>query len=110
MPGGVLCRGGAPVCGGRCARREELDRWGPAVLRHGRELYWGTTLVLCSDGLIERRDEDIDTGLARLADSLVHHGQAGHEALADALLTGRSACHPLSGRRGHFPLGSGAGG
>ncbi|WP_149180975.1 SpoIIE family protein phosphatase [Streptomyces sp. TRM49041] len=46
----------------------------------------GATLVLYSDGLIERRYEDIDTGLARLADALVRHGQADPEALADALL------------------------
>ncbi|WP_331749063.1 SpoIIE family protein phosphatase (plasmid) [Streptomyces chartreusis] len=46
----------------------------------------GATLVLYTDGLIERRDEDIDVGLARLADSLVRHGRADPEALADALL------------------------
>ncbi|MCK8438160.1 SpoIIE family protein phosphatase [Streptomyces sp. D2-8] len=46
----------------------------------------GATLVLYSDGLIERRDEDIDTGLARLTDSLVRHGRARPEALADAVL------------------------
>ncbi|MFE0642565.1 PP2C family protein-serine/threonine phosphatase [Streptomyces sp. NPDC058877] len=46
----------------------------------------GATLVLYTDGLIERRDEDIDVGLARLADSLARHGQADPEALADALL------------------------
>ncbi|MFJ2093247.1 PP2C family protein-serine/threonine phosphatase [Streptomyces sp. NPDC087901] len=46
----------------------------------------GATLVLYTDGLVERRTEDIDTGLARLADSLVRHGQAEPEDLADALL------------------------
>ncbi|MER6095846.1 SpoIIE family protein phosphatase [Streptomyces sp. NPDC001728] len=46
----------------------------------------GSTLVLYTDGLVERRREGIDLGLARLADSLVRHGQAGPEALADALL------------------------
>ncbi|MEF9885314.1 PP2C family protein-serine/threonine phosphatase [Streptomyces sp. P9-A4] len=46
----------------------------------------GATLVLYTDGLIERRTEDIDTGLARLADCLVRHGQADPEVLADALL------------------------
>lgn len=39
-----------------------------------------------TDGLIERRGEDIDVSLTRLADSLVRHGHAGPEALADALL------------------------
>ncbi|MBO4259717.1 PP2C family protein-serine/threonine phosphatase [Streptomyces griseorubiginosus] len=46
----------------------------------------GATLVLFTDGLIERRDEDIDVGLARLADSLARHRKADPEPLADALL------------------------
>ncbi|WP_328775103.1 SpoIIE family protein phosphatase [Streptomyces goshikiensis] len=46
----------------------------------------GDTLVLYTDGLIERRHEDIDTGLGRLADSLIHHRGTAPEALADALL------------------------
>ncbi|MER6562256.1 SpoIIE family protein phosphatase [Streptomyces sp. NPDC001027] len=46
----------------------------------------GATLVLYTDGLIERRHEDIDVGLARLADSVVRHGRSDPEALADALL------------------------
>ncbi|MFE3379941.1 PP2C family protein-serine/threonine phosphatase [Streptomyces anulatus] len=47
----------------------------------------GTTLVLYTDGLIERRDEDIDVGLDRLADSLDRHRGLDPESLADALLT-----------------------
>lgn len=46
----------------------------------------GDTLVLYTDGLIERRREDIDTGLARLAASLRDHRTAGPEELADTLL------------------------
>jgi len=46
----------------------------------------GATLVLYTDGLIERRTEDIDRGLARLADSLAQHRHAEPEPLADALL------------------------
>ncbi|MEV0634977.1 SpoIIE family protein phosphatase [Streptomyces sp. NPDC050619] len=46
----------------------------------------GATLVLYTDGLIERRTEDIDTGLARLADSLTLHQRSAPEDLADALL------------------------
>ncbi|MEV6008243.1 SpoIIE family protein phosphatase [Streptomyces sp. NPDC051976] len=46
----------------------------------------GATLVQYTDGLVERRTEDIYTGLARLAASLIRHGQAAPEALADALL------------------------
>ncbi|MCX4672469.1 SpoIIE family protein phosphatase [Streptomyces sp. NBC_01381] len=48
----------------------------------------GSVLVLYTDGLIERRREDIDTGLARLAASVTRHGAADDpDQLADALLT-----------------------
>ncbi|MQY37104.1 hypothetical protein SRB17_51080 [Streptomyces sp. RB17] len=47
----------------------------------------GAVLALYTDGLIERRREDIDTGLARLADSLARHQADAPEALADAVLT-----------------------
>ncbi|MFJ7071295.1 PP2C family protein-serine/threonine phosphatase [Streptomyces sp. NPDC098781] len=46
----------------------------------------GATLALYTDGLVERRREDIDTGLSRLADSLVRHRTADPESLADAVL------------------------
>ncbi|MFJ9101908.1 PP2C family protein-serine/threonine phosphatase [Streptomyces sp. LUP47B] len=46
----------------------------------------GATLVLYTDGLIERRTEDIDTSLARLSGTLTHHRHAAPEDLADALL------------------------
>ncbi|MEU6258066.1 SpoIIE family protein phosphatase [Streptomyces sp. NPDC047043] len=46
----------------------------------------GATLVLYTDGLIERRREDIDTGLARLADSLGRHRAEDPERLADSVL------------------------
>ncbi|KUN86145.1 PP2C family protein-serine/threonine phosphatase [Streptomyces griseoruber] len=46
----------------------------------------GATLVLYTDGLVERRTEDIYTGLDRLADSLVRHRKDDPEQLADALL------------------------
>lgn len=46
----------------------------------------GATLVLYTDGLIERRGEDIDVGLGRLATSLTRHREADPEPLADALL------------------------
>ncbi|MGW8950300.1 PP2C family protein-serine/threonine phosphatase [Streptomyces sp. NPDC055709] len=46
----------------------------------------GATLVLYTDGLIERREEDIDAGLERLARSLARHGGLAPESLADALL------------------------
>ncbi|MHC3474936.1 PP2C family protein-serine/threonine phosphatase [Streptomyces sp. 7R007] len=46
----------------------------------------GATLVLYTDGLVERRSEDIGTGLARLADSLARHRADDPERLADAVL------------------------
>ncbi len=47
----------------------------------------GDTLVLYTDGLIERRGEDIDAGLLRLTDAVAHHADLDPEPLADALLT-----------------------
>ncbi|MGP3683478.1 PP2C family protein-serine/threonine phosphatase [Streptomyces sp. IBSNAI002] len=46
----------------------------------------GATLVLYTDGLIERRHEDIDTSLRRLADCLTRHASADADTLADTLL------------------------
>ncbi|KAK1186156.1 SpoIIE family protein phosphatase [Streptomyces sp. NBS 14/10] len=63
------------------ARPEHVDR-PQATLQYTP----GGILVLYTDGLIERRDEDIDVGLGRLADSLSRHGGLEPEQLADALL------------------------
>ncbi|MEV6400620.1 SpoIIE family protein phosphatase [Streptomyces sp. NPDC051907] len=46
----------------------------------------GDTLVLYTDGLIERREEDIDAGMNRLADALSRHRRLGTQRLADAVL------------------------
>ncbi|MEU0244361.1 SpoIIE family protein phosphatase [Streptomyces sp. NPDC006235] len=46
----------------------------------------GATLVLYTDGLVERRGEDIDTGLARLADALYRNQEQDPEILADTVL------------------------
>ncbi|MYT21241.1 SpoIIE family protein phosphatase, partial [Streptomyces sp. SID7760] len=46
----------------------------------------GDTLVLYTDGLVERRREDIDVGLERLAAALVRHRGEDPERIADALL------------------------
>ncbi|MFE5793166.1 PP2C family protein-serine/threonine phosphatase [Streptomyces sp. NPDC056503] len=46
----------------------------------------GSVLVLYTDGLIERRREDIDAGLARLAASITRHGAEDPERIADTLL------------------------
>ncbi|GAB2835166.1 hypothetical protein GCM10027176_44290 [Actinoallomurus bryophytorum] len=47
----------------------------------------GATLVLYTDGLVERRGEDIDAGLARLTESLARHGALDPGPLADLLLS-----------------------
>lgn len=46
----------------------------------------GAVLVLYTDGLIERRGEDIDAGLTRLSESLARHRGGDPETLADAVL------------------------
>ncbi|MFJ3306800.1 PP2C family protein-serine/threonine phosphatase [Streptomyces sp. NPDC086549] len=47
----------------------------------------GDTLVLYTDGLIERRDEDIDTGLERLTETLADNPRLSPDHLADVLLS-----------------------
>lgn len=64
------------------ARPEHVDR--PEA---STDFVTGDTLVLYTDGLIERRTEDIDVGLSRLAAALTRHRGAEPEALADALLS-----------------------
>ncbi|MFC5746289.1 PP2C family protein-serine/threonine phosphatase [Actinomadura rugatobispora] len=58
------------------------------VLRPQASIHYqaGDTLVLYTDGLIERRGEDIDTGLRRLTDALTDCARLGTEQAADALL------------------------
>ncbi|MFE7776234.1 PP2C family protein-serine/threonine phosphatase [Streptomyces sp. NPDC057445] len=46
----------------------------------------GDTLVLYTDGLVERRGEDIDAGLDRLTDALARYALLSPDRLADALL------------------------
>jgi anti-sigma regulatory factor (Ser/Thr protein kinase) len=52
----------------------------------------GSRLVLYTDGLVERRDKDIDTGLRLLREAVAHAGQSPEEscdAVLDALLPDR---------------------
>ena len=67
-----------PTAGWSSSTRPPTPRWTPAPTRsRGRRpattFTAGATLALYTDGLVERRREDIDTGLARLADSLARH-------------------------------------
>jgi serine phosphatase RsbU (regulator of sigma subunit) len=62
---------------------------GPEDVRHPkaeRPLPPGSTLVLYTDGLVERRGHAIDTGLAALVEAVRHHLALGVEPLADAIL------------------------
>ncbi|WP_371501688.1 PP2C family protein-serine/threonine phosphatase [Kitasatospora sp. NBC_00374] len=56
----------------------------------------GATLILYTDGLVERRGEDIDVGLARLTAGAVRHRALGPEQIADALLADLAAGGPGS--------------
>lgn len=47
----------------------------------------GDTLVLYTDGLIERRGEALDRGILRLRDVLVHYRTVDVESLAERLLS-----------------------
>jgi len=47
----------------------------------------GDTLVLYTDGLVERRDEDVDVGIRRLGLAVARHRDLDVESLADQLLS-----------------------
>ncbi|MFC6344856.1 PP2C family protein-serine/threonine phosphatase, partial [Nocardioides hankookensis] len=53
---------------------------------HSFELTPGTTLLLYTDGLVERRDESIDEGLDRLAASAHRHHELDVEEFLDRVL------------------------
>ena len=75
-------------------RHLDGDGHGPVLGLTGRPPYGegvadlapGATLVLYTDGLIERRGEVIDDGLERLADTVRRHADSAPTALVPALL------------------------
>ncbi|MFF7387648.1 PP2C family protein-serine/threonine phosphatase [Streptomyces scabiei] len=87
LPPALLCRDGTVVFLDEAtdpplgARPEHIPR--PEATLDFTE---GDILVLYTDGLIERRDEDIDVSLGRLATALTRHRRSAPELLADALL------------------------
>jgi len=50
------------------------------------QMPYGSTLLLYTDGLVERRGESLTDGLCRLADALAAHGDLPVEELADVVL------------------------
>ncbi|WP_327242464.1 PP2C family protein-serine/threonine phosphatase [Streptomyces sp. NBC_01320] len=54
---------------------------------HDHPLPPGSTLLLFTDGLVERRDQDIDTGLGDLAERAARLATAPLEELCDALVS-----------------------
>ena len=53
---------------------------------HTVELADGSTLLLVTDGLVERRDADLDAGLAAMQEALRDLGETPLEELCDTLL------------------------
>ena len=80
----VLTEGRSPPMGVRLAAEDKL---GVVAIRPG------TTIVMYTDGLIERRGEPLDVGIARLV-AAVADGPADLEELADWLL---ERCSPSEG-------------
>jgi hypothetical protein len=58
-----------------------------ARFSHEHPLPPGSTLLLFTDGLVERRDQDIDTGLDDLAEQAARLATAPLEELCDALIS-----------------------
>ena len=59
----------------------------------------GSTLLLYTDGLVERRDEPIDAGIARVAEVMAQTMDAPVDAVADAMLDKLAPADGLRRRR-----------
>jgi serine phosphatase RsbU (regulator of sigma subunit) len=60
----------------RCARRVE----------HVEALPWNTTVLLYTDGLVERRGSDLDAGLRRLQDAVRDLAGGSLDELCDGVI------------------------
>lgn len=60
--------------------------FGPPRRDHTHVVTPGSTVLLYTDGLVERRDEDLDEGLAALVAGVRRHADAPLQDLLDALL------------------------
>ena len=69
---------GRPAAGRRRRGRAAGSRWST--------LDRGSTVLLYTDGLVERRDADLDAGLVRLRDALIELADRPLEELLDELL------------------------
>jgi serine phosphatase RsbU (regulator of sigma subunit) len=60
----------------------------PETTRHEHEavVERGSTVLLYTDGLVERRDQVFDEGIARLLTEIAGHGETPVEELVDLLL------------------------
>jgi anti-anti-sigma factor len=58
----------------------------PSFVEGNATITAGTSVLLYTDGLVERREEVVDEGLARLAAAATAHGGADPEKLADGVV------------------------
>ncbi|WP_432561983.1 SpoIIE family protein phosphatase [Kineococcus sp. SYSU DK003] len=103
-PSPVMLREGGIVVPLVVAERGADGREGPDLLlgvdattqRHDGELLLrsGDTVLLHTDGLVERRDQSLDVGTARLLEAVARHADLGLEELCDALLDDLLPEHP----------------
>jgi serine phosphatase RsbU (regulator of sigma subunit) len=67
----------------------------PAALQHQRQnhshpLHPGDTVILYTDGLVERTDENIDDSIASLVSALAPNPTVDLDALCEAVLAARN--------------------
>jgi len=88
LPPLVLPASGDAVLLGTDTRSDLLLGVAPETTRHEHEavVERGSTVLLYTDGLVERRDQVFDEGIARLLTEIAGHGETPVEELVDLLL------------------------